>query len=251
MVVLSFENGKCYLNGYLRPHKPYELLSLISMEITEIIGKVPHDIRELDLSDNSIEDISRLNTNRLAWLSLAQNKIEKVDIDFKKITQLALDYNFIKSIENINTARLYYLSISHNLIEEVINLNTENLIQLHLNNNKIKRVCFKTGKLKFLSLSYNDIESVDELIIDPNLSDLFLVGNKLTEFKKTGLKGYNRINLHSNNITNPFNIETDVMISDFNINGIINEKGKEIIDMKMLNEYKDYIIQNRKKSARK
>ena len=41
------------------------------------------------------------------------------------------------------------------------------------------------------------------------------------------------------------------MISDFNSNGIINEKGKEIIDMKMLNEYKDYIIQNRKKSARK
>lgn len=248
MVVLLFEDDKCYLDGKIIEWY-YHHINVEGKGITEVKGKVPNCTHSLTLSKNKIRDLSQLDVNNLNFIDLDFNEIERIDnFHAGELLEVDMAHNRITTLDGFNLGNIEYLSLAHNLIEEVSEIDTQKLNDLFLNDNKIRHVDFNTGNLLTLGLHNNELESIDKLTISPILSELYLADNKLTEFKKSVNLIY--LTLDNNKITSPFNLECD-RSDNLVIDNMKNEKEEMIACSEMLNEYKDYIIRNSKKSARK
>ena len=157
-----------------------------------------NDLVNLDLSNNSIKDISIFNQKqfqKLKILNLKSNKIKDLKevnkFSFKNLEFLFLSSNKIsnlKSFQYKNFDNLCYLSLSKNNISDITPLNEVNLLNLNI-----------------LNLSFNNINDISILskIKIPYLKELYLNNNNIKELYgllNTDFKELEKLDLESNQI---------------------------------------------------
>jgi Leucine-rich repeat (LRR) protein len=160
--------------------------------------KVTQELRFLDLSNNHITEVGKIDLQNLEHLNLNQNQLSDVSEFMKsnlpKLRSLYLDENRIQTIGTIEfmdsfnpqPSALKVLSLSGNELEDVSRLiqsRLSNLVILNLSNNRLKII----GKIEFISnleelnVSENQLIDVNGLIQShlPKLRHLRLRSNPL------------------------------------------------------------------------
>ena len=178
-------------------------LDIISEEIDENnlkkIFKINFNgLLNLDLSNNSIKDISIFNQKQLQNLKILNFKNNKIKdlkevnkFSFKNLEFLFLSSNKIsnlKSFQYKNFDNLCYLSLSKNNINDISPLNEVNLLNLNI-----------------LNLSFNNINDISILskMNIPYLKELYLNNNNIKELYgllNTNFKELEKLDLESNQI---------------------------------------------------
>ena len=186
---------------------------------------------ELDLSRNSITDVSALSDlTNLIWLNLYLNAITDVSAlsGLTSLNTLILSHNAITDVSALsgltNLKRLFLhnnsirdvsalsgltnlntLTLSFNSISDVSSLSgLTSLIRLELSGNSISNVSALSGltNLQDLSLRNNAITDVSVLSGLTNLGDLYLSGNSISDVSVlSGLTNLRNLGLAENNIT--------------------------------------------------
>lgn len=139
--------------------------------IPESIVNLP--IKSLNLSSNSISDLSGLNK--------LSRTIEKLDLSFNKLTVLRMDFTQFHSIKNLNLC-------NNGIRRFPRSITSESLRTLNLSHNLIDSIPASIGELKGLielDLSYNNLDKLpEEVEFLTNLRVLKLTGNNLTHLPK-------------------------------------------------------------------
>ena len=230
MVVLSFNGNKVILGGR-KFNINGTILSLEYTGIRQISGTIPDCVKYLYLGNNKIQDLSKLDVNKVSHFHINNNWIETLDsFDMKEISELNLNNNKIKSIDHFNVKNAKVVNIEYNRITEIIDFDPKYLHYLSLACNRIRRIKMNTKKLIVRLLKGNKLDSINELIIQEEIVTLNLSFNKITDIG---------------------NIYVDIGVKlSLEGNGMIDDKGEEITDSEMLNKYRDRRICNRIKSAK-
>lgn len=182
----------------------------------------------LDVGNNEIFRITKMDFPRLISLSLDRNKLSTLSPDnFDHLTNLKhlnlsgnrLERLFPDSFIKING--LLNLDLSHNLLTYITPQKFLNLTVLYLNNNRLKELresYFKNmNNLKSLYLAHNGMSEIEKGTFDnlPLLTYLDLCNNELTSFRSEIFRNVNSLedlNLSNNYITylypNSFRIHT-------------------------------------------
>lgn len=153
--------------------KNLEYLDIRSNRISDI-SPLSHltNLKELYVSYNEIKDISVLsNLTNLYSLGFNFNQVTNIDAVSKleRLKFLYLSMNQVTDITPLeNLKELTILGINSNQIEPmtiVILEGLTNIQRLYIANNKLKNANFtiKLPKLKYINLSYNEIEDMPEL----------------------------------------------------------------------------------------
>lgn len=123
------------------------------------------ELKEIDLSNNGLSDVS--------WLSSC-TKLEKIDLSNNSIK------NFNQIVDN---QELTYLDVSNNIVNDI---------------SKLKFM----KKISYLDLSNNDIEDISDLSTSYGLKSLFINDNALTVFsdKLSGLENLKELGIGNCNI---------------------------------------------------
>ena len=177
----------------------------------------------LDLSDNSISDITLLKNSsfpNLQSLSLDGNNITDLsplcEVNFPCLQGLFSFNNKINDIsflEKVNFPELQSLYLYNNKINDIKALKNTNFplmesLNLYGNNisdiNVLEKVNYP--KLQFLSLHSNEIKdiSVFEKVKFDDLEELYLYSNKITDisvFEKVKFNKLQKLDLHNNKIS--------------------------------------------------
>ena len=186
----------CNLKKKIRiSFKNLKKLSLRNNELTHFPFWVPNSIckiSEIDVSNNLIQNVSKISFfSNLKNLILKNNKIEDLEETFSSLTQLTYvdaSYNLIGQLPSISSKQIVSLILCRNRINEIETFDgLEVLKNLDLSYNKIKKLpnCSSLKSLKFLDLSNNELENIEESLYFCNqISSLNLSSNFIQELSK-------------------------------------------------------------------
>ncbi|KAF7626002.1 TIR domain-containing protein, partial [Meloidogyne graminicola] len=212
-------------------------LNISQNSLTELpvaIGRLSR-VKKVDLSNNKISKVYKFVLNKMLHLTridLSHNLLKSIDnyvfVECEHLIELNLNSNNIQTINsnafnkcpklrkidlsgnllnNLGTAlnnlnELKSLNLSENIFEE-LNWSTypNNLIELFINNNKIKRIItiksseFNERKLKKLNLHSNRITYFTAELIPINLEELNLSENLLSYIDKNSTQGMSQLKM--------------------------------------------------------
>ncbi len=146
-------------------------------------------LKRIIMDDNQIENINVLNRlYNLEIISAFKNEIKMVDFESEildKLIKLNLDYNKIESL-SINTPNLKELFLENNklnhLPESVCKWRQLELVYLNKNNLQNLDCLIFSSKLHKMEVNDNQISNVDVLINNlPNLKEIELNNNKIKQ----------------------------------------------------------------------
>lgn len=179
------------------------------------------DLQEQELESDDIESLNILSN--LGYLNLSNNKLENIDkLNIDKLYSLDLSNNNIKDISNVNLKNLKYLMLNENKnltgIENLKNINSlelknsnikdidltklTNLSSINLSDNPIEHITLKE-KMEYVNLNNSNIISINELKNLKEIESLYLVNNNIESLE--GLESVKKIgylNLSDNKIKN-------------------------------------------------
>lgn len=125
------------------------------------------NIGSLDLSNNSISDISPLKDTAIQTLNLSHNKISKIGAFFSDNQSFYLDlsYNLIPSLGDCKLLA-YHIDLSHNKITAIKSLSST-ADELNLSNNELTDISFLKGIASpgpsKLNLSSNKLSALPDI----------------------------------------------------------------------------------------
>lgn len=219
------------------------------------------NVESLFLDDNYLTEVNRTlsGLTKLEQITLAQNKIENLQLPTTNLKLLNANHNALKEVPEINSHKLEILILDHNQISSK-SANLERIKEmplqvLALHNNQLTDISdlFNiTGKpenikrepimnLQYLSLSGNKISDITALQKLIKLKELHLQDNKITsieELKELPLSFLNVANNQIQDMTWAYKIP---QLGTFNITGqtfslsIGEVKQKEIKKVKLPN----------------
>lgn len=150
--------------------------------LVELRFSESNNVEYLDASDNKIADISNLEILKsLVILDCSYNLIQAIpSLHLNSLKELYLIANDIQVIENIRYPSLIKLDLANNEIKIIENIETPRLEELYLANNQISSLSDLTylKYLRILDLQYNDISTIDCMLLPDSLEILLLQGNK-------------------------------------------------------------------------
>ncbi len=154
--------------------------------IKELVVVGLPNLRELDCSYNeSIEVLKVKNLPNLTYLDCSFNKINELNVeDLRSLTTLSCLCNELTELDINNLQYLKNLSCEDNNLREFNVSGLEYLEGLAFGENKDLSVVNleNLGSLEMLSCEYSDLEELSLKDI-PNLSAIYVIGNKLKELK--------------------------------------------------------------------
>ncbi len=134
--------------------KHLEVLDISRNKLAQITGN-HNNIIELDVSYNNIIDASGLSKyTKLRRFICTHNDIEELT-NIERIEYLDCKNNKIKAINNADKCR--YMDCSNNNIETLDKVAMSSMIDLIINNNRIRRFECIMPKIKYIELIGNDI----------------------------------------------------------------------------------------------
>uniref|UniRef100_A0A8R1DVD3 Chaoptin n=1 Tax=Caenorhabditis japonica TaxID=281687 RepID=A0A8R1DVD3_CAEJA len=174
-------------------------LDLNYNQINEIdISCIARGIRKLSLASNSVEKISRKllqDATQLTSIDISQNGIIDVDSDAfsecRKLSTVKLSHNYIRNLWKGTfqfQEKLHSIDISFNdlIFLHQGTFGKNNVLQLHVSNNKLSRIPLEAlsstiSSLHLLDLASNNIKVIDssQLTSFSNLSVLSFANNKV------------------------------------------------------------------------
>ena len=177
----------------------------------------------LDVSNNNITDISKLDNNSLSSITLSGNKITKGFDKIVNIEEIYLDNCGLTNLNDfveLNTTN--YIDLSNNEINNIDNIEVfKNVKEINLTNNNIK-----------------DITPINKLT---NLESLSLEGNKNIE--GTLDSNVSMLNVGNCNLKS-FNIDNLTQLRTLNISNKEIENIEEIIEKQNSRNYAHIIMEN-------
>ena len=174
----------------IRPVLQFKHLKQLWMTKTGItnydfLKEIP-TLEGLDISQNGITDLSFLKDYpNLKTVAAAGNDLADISplAKLKNLESLNLDYNNISDISALTKlSKLKAVSLEHNQLQDVSALSQkEDLTRLFLSNNpNLNLNTLKASKLEELTSDNSNVESLNFLKDNPNLTTLSLNGNRLT-----------------------------------------------------------------------
>lgn len=151
----------------------------------DFLKEIP-TLEGLDISQNGITDLSFLKDYpNLKTVAAAGNDLTDISplSKLKNLESLNLDYNNISDISALTKLpKLKAVSLEHNQLQDVSALSQkEDLTRLFLSNNpNLNLNTLKASKLEELTADNSNVESLNFLKSNPNLTTLSLNGNRLT-----------------------------------------------------------------------
>jgi small GTP-binding protein len=167
------------------------------------------DLIYLDLSDNSITDISVLDGMRsIIHLYLSNNSITDISAleGMRSIIHLDLSNNSITDISALEGMRsITNLILSHNSITDISALEgMRSITYLYLYNNSITDISALEGmrSITNLILSHNSITDISALEGMRSITHLYLYNNSITDISALeGMRSITNLYLYNNSIT--------------------------------------------------
>ena len=174
----------------IRPVLQFKHLKQLWMTKTGItnydfLKEIP-TLEGLDISQNGITDLSFLKDYpNLKTVAAAGNEITDISplAKLKNLESLNLDYNNISDISALSKlSKLKAVSLEHNQLQDVSALSQkEDLTRLFLSNNpNINLNTLKASHLEELIADNSNVQNLDFLKSNPNLTTLSMNGNRLT-----------------------------------------------------------------------
>lgn len=151
----------------------------------DFLKEIP-TLEGLDISQNGITDLSFLKRYpNLKTVAAAGNDLTDITplAKLKNLESLNLDYNNISDISALTKlSKLKAVSLEHNQLHDISALSQkEDLTRLFLSNNpNLNLNTLKASKLEELTADNSNVESLNFLKDNPNLTTLSLNGNRLT-----------------------------------------------------------------------
>ncbi|MDQ8693274.1 pneumococcal-type histidine triad protein [Streptococcus sp. IsoGale022] len=151
----------------------------------DFLKEIP-TLEGLDISQNGITDLSFLKDYpNLKTVAAAGNDLTDISplAKLKNLESLNLDYNNISDISALTKlSKLKAVSLEHNQLQDVSALSQkEDLTRLFLSNNpNLNLNTLKASHLEELTADNSNVESLNFLKSNPNLTTLSLNGNRLT-----------------------------------------------------------------------
>ncbi|WP_247940173.1 pneumococcal-type histidine triad protein [Streptococcus gordonii] len=151
----------------------------------DFLKEIP-TLEGLDISQNGITDLSFLKDYpNLKTVAAAGNDLTDISplAKLKNLESLNLDYNNISDISALTKlSKLKAVSLEHNQLQDVSALSQkEDLTRLFLSNNpNLNLNSLKASHLEELTADNSNVESLNFLKSNPNLTTLSLNGNRLT-----------------------------------------------------------------------
>ena len=151
----------------------------------DFLKEIP-TLEGLDISQNGITDLSFLKDYpNLKTVAAAGNDLTDISplAKLKNLESLNLDYNNISDISALTKlSKLKAVSLEHNQLQDVSALSQkEDLTRLFLSNNpNLNLNSLKAFHLEELTADNSNVESLNFLKSNPNLTTLSLNGNRLT-----------------------------------------------------------------------
>ncbi len=158
---------------------PYELLQLENLKGIKLNN---NQLKNLDFSqfENSNIEYLELNQNAIKWIK----GLEKLD----KLVRISLVQNELTVIPNINSSSLQSVALGYNNIQRLNGEIGENVLQLSLTHNKIKKIDIAISeKEKLRVLNLQDNYEITEFPYDVL---------RLIELKELNLNGCNIISIN-------------------------------------------------------
>ncbi|BBH54450.1 leucine-rich repeat domain-containing protein [Fluviispira sanaruensis] len=168
-------------------------------DIPENVFANNHELKEVDLSQNKIQNISSLGNTNIANLNLSDNKIESLNDSFfnsiQNIEVLNLSQNSIHSINKSHLSpELKIVNLGNNKLTSIPNALSNNLEDLTISINKIEQLngneLAQYFNLKSLNLFDNQIKEIpsEAFKTQSTLIKLNLAKNKFTEVPTTSFQ---------------------------------------------------------------
>lgn len=151
----------------------------------DFLKEIP-TLEGLDISQNGIIDLSFLKDYpNLKTVAAAGNDLTDISplAKLKNLESLNLDYNNISDISALTKlSKLKAVSLEHNQLQDVSALSQkEDLTRLFLSNNpNLNLNTLKASHLEELTADNSNVENLNFLKSNPNLTTLSLNGNRLT-----------------------------------------------------------------------
>ncbi len=151
----------------------------------DFLKEIPN-LEGLDISQNGITDLSFLKDYpNLKTVAAAGNDLTDISplAKLKNLESLNLDYNNISDISALTKlSKLKAVSLEHNQLQDVSALSQkEDLTRLFLSNNpNLNLNTLKASHLEELTADNSNVENLNFLKSNPNLTNLSLNGNRLT-----------------------------------------------------------------------
>ena len=151
----------------------------------DFLKEIP-TLEGLDISQNGITDLSFLKDYpNLKTVAAAGNDLTDITplAKLKNLESLNLDYNNISDISALTKlSKLKAVSLEHNQLQDVSALSQkEDLTRLFLSNNpNLNLNSLKASHLEELTADNSNVENLNFLKTNPNLTTLSLNGNRLT-----------------------------------------------------------------------
>ena len=151
----------------------------------DFLKEIP-TLEGLDISQNGITDLSFLKDYpNLKTVAAAGNDLTDITplAKLKNLESLNLDYNNISDISALTKlSKLKAVSLEHNQLHDISALSQkEDLTRLFLSNNpNLNLNSLKASHLEELTADNSNVESLNFLKSNPNLTTLSLNGNRLT-----------------------------------------------------------------------
>jgi len=151
----------------------------------DFLKEIP-TLEGLDISQNGITDLTFLKDYpNLKTVAAAGNDLTDISplAELKNLESLNLDYNNISDISALTKlSKLKAVSLEHNQLQDVSALSQkEDLTRLFLSNNpNLNLNTLKASKLEELTSDNSNVESLNFLKDNPNLTTLSLNENRLT-----------------------------------------------------------------------
>ena len=151
----------------------------------DFLKEIP-TLEGLDISQNGITDLSFLKDYpNLKTVAAAGNDLTDISplAKLKNLESLNLDYNNISDISALaKLSKLKAVSLEHNQLHDVSVLSQkEDLTRLFLSNNpNLNLNSLKASHLEELTADNSNVENLNFLKTNPNLTTLSLNGNRLT-----------------------------------------------------------------------
>ncbi|WP_235299665.1 TIR domain-containing protein [Portibacter marinus] len=186
----------------------FDMKLAIDNEVQQLAKLLPPTLIHLDLSHNSIHEISKdFGIGALQYFNLSNNNLKQITFqrNFPNLRELLLSNNKLETLDLPFNNMVTKVSLDGNQLESLNDINLPNSIQiLDLQHNLLKNVDFDKLPLRLLhlNLSRNLLSDYIEITKLVSLSTIDLSNNSLTtipNFSKTQLK---KVKLSNNNISN-------------------------------------------------
>lgn len=140
------------------------------------IGDLPDGMIYLYCSENYLKELPKMNI-KLREINFSNNHVSTLPSFYDSVTQIIGDNNYITFVSNLPSS-LQKLSLKNNLINIVYDDFSENLMELDLSGNLIKR--FPKLPNQVISVDFSD-NKIDELGDIPDYTKkVYICGNNIT-----------------------------------------------------------------------